>query len=150
MSMMLNEEQNLLKDAAHGFFGEKLPIPVLRRLRDTKDPTGFDRDLWREMAGMGWAGVLLPEAYGGVEFGYKGLGQIMEEAGRTLAATPLVSTVLLGAPLVLAAGSEAQKQEILSAVAGGERILALALDETPRHAPTRIATTAEKTTTTSQ
>ncbi|NQV20644.1 MAG: acyl-CoA dehydrogenase family protein [Rhodospirillales bacterium] len=144
MSMLLNEEQTLLKDAAHGFFEEKLPIPALRKLRDDKDTTGFDRDRWREMAEMGWAGVLVPEAYGGVEFGYKGLGQILEESGRTLAASPLVSTVLLCAPLVLAAGNEIQKQEVLGAIAGGERILALALEETQRHAPTRIATTAEK------
>lgn len=143
--MLPNEEQILLKDAAHGFFAEKLPIPALRKLRDDKDETGFDRDRWREMAEMGWAGVLVPEAYGGVEFGYKGLGQVLEESGRTLAASPLVSTVLLCAPLVLAAGSEAQKQEILGAIAGGERIVALALEESQRHAPTRIATTAEKT-----
>jgi alkylation response protein AidB-like acyl-CoA dehydrogenase len=142
--MLLTEEQTLLKDAARGFFGEKMPIPNLRGLRDGKDPTGFDRDLWAEMADMGWAGVLVPEAYGGVDFGYKGLGQILEESGRTLAASPLVSTVLVCAPLILAAGNEAQKQEILGAVGSGERILALALDETPRHAPTRIATSAQK------
>lgn len=144
MSMLLNEEQTLLKDAAHGFFEEKLPIPALRKLRDDKDTTGFDRDRWREMAEMGWAGVLVPEAYGGVDFGYKGLGQILEESGRTLAASPLVSTVLLCAPLVLAAGNEIQKQEILGAIVGGERVLALALEESQRHAPTRITTTAEK------
>jgi alkylation response protein AidB-like acyl-CoA dehydrogenase len=121
-----------------------MPISSLRKLRDEKDATGFDRDLWREMVEMGWAGVLVPEAYGGVDFGYKGLGQILEESGRTLAATPLVSTVLVCAPLVLAVGSDAQKKEILGAVASGERILALALDETPRHAPARIATSAQK------
>jgi alkylation response protein AidB-like acyl-CoA dehydrogenase len=146
MSMLLNEEQTLLKDSARGFFGEKLPIAALRALRDSKDQTGFDRDLWGEMAEMGWAGVLIPEAYGGVEFGYKGLGQVLEEAGRTLAASPLVSTVLLCGPLILAAGSEEQKQEILPAIASGDRIMALALEEAPRHAPTKITTRAEKIT----
>ena len=146
MSMLLNEEQTLLKDSARGFFEEKLPIAALRALRDSKDQTGFDRDLWGEMAEMGWAGVLIPEAYGGVEFGYKGLGQVLEEAGRTLAASPLVSTVLLCGPLILAAGSEEQKQEILPAIASGDRIMALALEEAPRHAPTKITTRAEKIT----
>jgi len=144
MSMLLNEEQTLLKDSAHGFFEENLPITALRALRDNDDENGFDRDRWREMVEMGWAGVLIPEAYGGVEFGYKGLGQILEESGRTLAATPLVSTVLLAAPLVLAAGNEDQKKDILGAIASGERIVTLALEENPRHAPNRIATRAEK------
>jgi alkylation response protein AidB-like acyl-CoA dehydrogenase len=143
MSLLLNEEQTLLKDSAHSFFGEKLPISALRALRDGKNETGFDRDLWRQMAEMGWAGVLLPETYGGVDFGYKGLGQVLEESGRTLAATPLVSTVLLSAPLVLEVGSDAQKQNILPAIVSGDLILALALEETPRHTPANTALHAE-------
>ncbi|HIF08590.1 MAG TPA: acyl-CoA dehydrogenase [Sneathiellales bacterium] len=143
MSLLLNEEQTLLKDYTHSFFGEKLPISALRALRDGKNETGFDRDLWRQMAEMGWAGVLLPETYGGVDFGYKGLGQVLEESGRTLAATPLVSTVLLSAPLVLEVGSDAQKQNILPAIVSGDLILALALEETPRHTPANTALHAE-------
>jgi alkylation response protein AidB-like acyl-CoA dehydrogenase len=142
MSMLLNEEQTLLKDAAHGYFEEKMPIAAMRTLRDSQDETGFDRAAWHEMAEMGWAGVVIPEAYGGVDFGYKGLGQIMEESGHTLAATPLISTVLVSAPLVLAAGSEAQKEEILGAIAAGDRIVALAMDEALRHTPTQIGTSA--------
>jgi acyl-CoA dehydrogenase len=95
------------------------------------------------MAEMGWAGVLLPETYGGVDFGYKGLGQVLEESGRTLAATPLVSTVLLSAPLVLEVGSDAQKQNILPAIVSGDLILALALEENPRHTPANTALQAE-------
>lgn len=133
----------MLKSAAHDFFPEKMPIKSLRQLRDSHDPTGFDRRCWREMAELGWAGVLIPEAYGGTAFGYRGLGLILEEAGRTLAASPLVSTVLTAGPLILAAGSATQKATTLPAIAAGERIIALALDESPRHAPTRIATHAE-------
>ncbi len=144
MSMLPNEEQTILKHSAREFFKERMPIKTLRTLRDTHDATGFDRALWREMAGLGWAGILLPEAYGGADFGHKGLGQILEESGRTLAATPLISTALVGASLILAGGSDAQRQMILPAVAAGECVLALALEESPRHAPQRIATRAER------
>ncbi|MCB1746910.1 MAG: acyl-CoA dehydrogenase family protein, partial [Gammaproteobacteria bacterium] len=141
MNLVLNEEETILKRGAHEYFGERLPVAALRRLRDEHDADGFERTAWAEMADMGWAGVLLPEAYGGAGFGYRGLGQILEEAGRTLAASPLVATVLSAAPLVLAAGSEAQREAILPAVAAGECLLALAIDEGARHAPDRIATT---------
>ena len=104
-------------------------------IRDEVDPIGFDRALWAAMCELGWGGILIPEAHGGVDFGYQGLGQIMEEAGRTLAATPLVSTVLLCGPLIRALGAPAQQAELLPAIADGRRILALAIDEGPHHDP---------------
>ncbi len=143
--MVLTEEQTLLKHTAHAYFADKLPIKALRKLRDEHDPLGFDRACWREMAVMGWAGILIPETYGGVNFGYTGLGQILEESGRTLAATPLISTVLLASTVVLAGGTAAHKREVLTAIAAGERIVSLALEERPRHAPTRIETHAAPT-----
>ncbi len=145
MSMLPNEEQLLLKRSAHEFFSAKSPVQALRTLRDGPDPVGFDRALWREMAELGWAGILIPETYGGVDFGYKGLGQILEEAGRTLAASPFLSNVLLAGPLILAAGSTSQKQTLLPAIAGGELLIALALEETGRHAPSHIRTRAAAT-----
>lgn len=138
--MVLTEEQALLKHTAQAYFADKLPIKALRKLRDEHDPLGFDRARWREMAAMGWAGILIPEIYGGVNFGYTGLGQILEESGRTLAATPLVSTVLLASTIILAGGTAAHQHEVLPAIAAGERIVALALEERPRHTPTRIET----------
>ena len=144
MSMLPNEEQTILKHAAHEFFRARMPVASLRRLRDEREGAGFDPALWREMAAMGWAGILIPEAYGGSDFGYKGLGLLLEEAGRNLAASPLLSTALVAAPLILAAGSEAQKREILGAIAAGERIVALALDEGPRHAPAHHTLRADK------
>lgn len=146
MSLILNEEQTLLKHTAREFFRAKAPIKALRTLRDEKNVQGFERALWAEITTLGWPGILIPEAYGGVGFGYQGLGQILEESGRTLAASPLIATVLLAAPLILAAGNETQKQRFLPAIASGEILFALALDERPRHAPSHITTTAVTTT----
>ena len=144
MPLALTEEQTMLGDAARQFFSEQLPVRALRRLRDSNDPTGFDRGAWQAMANLGWAGVLIPEQHGGSAFGYQGLGQVMEASGRTLAATPLVATALLGAPLVQAAGSAAQQAELLPKVARGELLLALALEEGPRHAPESVALQASR------
>ena len=136
MTLLLTPEQAMLKATAHTFFTQQQPVQALR---DTADPTGFERALWQEMAALGWAGILIDEAHGGSDFGYQGLGQILEEAGRTLAATPLVSTVLLAAPLVRAAGSAALCSALLPTVVDGTRVLALAFEEGPHHAPTRTA-----------
>jgi len=120
MSLALSEEQELLRSTAREFVAERSPVKALRRLRDEKDAVGFDRSLWTEMAGLGWAGILLPEEYGGSGLGYAELGIVLEECGRTLAATPLVSTSLLGGNAVLLDGNETLKKEILPAVAKGE------------------------------
>lgn len=142
MNLLLTEEEAILKRGAHEFFGARLPVKSLRELRDRGTEEGFEPAAWQEMAELGWAGVLLPESHGGSAMGYKGLGQVLEESGRTLAASPLFATVLAGAPLVLAGAGEALKQTVLPAVARGECLLALGLDEHPRHAPSRIATRA--------
>lgn len=145
MALVLNEDQILLRDSARTFITDKSPVTAFRKIRDTGVADGFDRDLWKEMAALGWAGIVIPEEYGGVGFGFAGLGTILEEAGRTLLASPLLSTAVIGASAVMLGGSAAQKKEILPAIAAGERILALALEEGPRHAPYAIAAKAEKT-----
>jgi alkylation response protein AidB-like acyl-CoA dehydrogenase len=145
MALVLSSDAQLVRDTAQQFFREKAPVEALRKLRDARDPAGFSRDLWREMAALGWAGFLVPEAYGGAEFGLFGLGLVMEQAGHTLAATPLLSTALIGASALVLGGSEAQKQAHLPALVAGERIFALALEEAPHHAPRRIALQAERT-----
>lgn len=134
----------MLKSSAKEFLAERAPIEALRRLRDTQDAYGYDRSLWKEMADMGWASLTIEEAYGGLGFGYVGLGQILEESGRTLTASPLVSTVLLGASIISEGGSEAQKQALLPAIAEGSLITALAYEEKNIHRPFSISTVAEK------
>lgn len=138
MALVLSEEQSLLKEAAAQFVKENAPVTHLRELRDSNDETGFSRTLWKEMAELGWAGILIPEVYGGAELGLAELGVVMEECGRTLAPYPLLSTAVLGASALVLGGSEAQQQAILPGVANGEILLALAHQETPRFAPYAI------------
>jgi alkylation response protein AidB-like acyl-CoA dehydrogenase len=145
MALVLSSDAQQVRDTAQQFFRDKAPVEALRKLRDARDPTGFSRDLWREMAELGWGGFLVPEAYGGSDFGLLGLALVMEQAGHTLAATPLLSTALIGASALVLGGSEAQRQAHLPALVAGERIFALALEETAHHAPHHIALQAERT-----
>ncbi len=143
MTFTLNEEQRLLKDAARDFIRDQAPVARLRKLRDEKK-NGRDPALWREMAAMGWAGILVPEEYGGAGLGYVGLGVVLEEAGRTLAASPLHSSALVGASALMLAGSDAQKEEWLPKIASGETAATLAVDEGAHHAPGRTRLKARK------
>jgi alkylation response protein AidB-like acyl-CoA dehydrogenase len=143
MPLILSSDSQMVRDTALDFFKERAPITALRKLRDSNDPDGFSRPLWREMADLGWTGFLVPEDHGGTDFGVQGLAQVMEAAGRTLAASALVSTALLGASLLTAAGSDDQKSEHLPPLVAGERLFALALEEGSRHQPDRIAAKAE-------
>jgi alkylation response protein AidB-like acyl-CoA dehydrogenase len=142
MAFVLSEEQQMLRDSAKTFAAEKLPLSQLRALRTAG--AGYDKASWKEMAELGFAGVLIPEEFGGSGFGYVGLGQIIEAQGRTIAATPLVSTALVGASALILAGSQAQKETWLPKIAAGEALVALAVDEGPHHDPTHIALSAKK------
>lgn len=145
MPMTLNEEQRHLRDTAREFLLEKAPVAALRALRDNHDPVGYSRELWAEMAGMGWAGIVIPEEFGGLEFGFGGLGVVMEEAGRTLAASPLYASCVLGASAIQLAGNRQQKETILPGIASGDITLALALEESHRHDPLGVTMRAERT-----
>ena len=140
--MILNEEQNMLKDSAKDFCANSAPIDQLRQIRDRDDPDAFDRGTWKAMVDLGWAGIPWPEEFGGLAFGYKGLGVVTEETGRTLTASPLFGTVWLAGSAVNIGGTEAQKSSLLPAIAGGELLMALALEESHRHSPYGVATAA--------
>lgn len=143
MPLVLNEEQNMLKDAAKDFCANNTPITQLRRLRDEKDESGFDRGTWQQMVDLGWAGITIPEAFGGLGFGYMGMGVVMEECGRTLTCSPLLATAV-GACAIVQGGTDDQKSDLLPLVASGELLLAMALEETPHHNPYGATTRAEK------
>jgi alkylation response protein AidB-like acyl-CoA dehydrogenase len=144
MAMVLSEEEGMLKDAAKGFLASSAAIGQLRRLRDSEDADGFDRSTWAAMAEMGWAGVLVPEEHGGVGMGHVAAGVIAEEMGRTLTASPFLSTAIMGATALSRFGSAAQQGEWLPRIAEGQAITAIAVDEGRKHAPAHITTTAER------
>ena len=143
MALVLNEEQVMLRDAARNFLQERAPVSHLREIRDSGNHKGFSSELWTEMADMGWTAILVPEKYGGLGYGYAGLGIVLEECGRTLSPSPLLSTALTAVCALTLAGSPEQCASILPGVVSGELLLALACDEGARHQPERVATAAE-------
>ena len=135
---LLNEEQTLLQDVAADWAKQRAPITAFRRLRDQGGGPGYDADAWREIAGLGWPGIAVPERHGGSGMGAFEVGVVVEQLGRTLAAQPLASTALVGARALLRAGSAALQAGLLPAIAAGDARLALALDEGPRFDPARL------------
>ncbi len=138
MALVLNEEQQLLQDTAKEFLREKSPVEALRKLRDERDELGYSAELWQEMAEMGWAGIILPEQFGGLEFGFAGMGAVLHVAGATLTASPLLASAVTGASAILLGGTTAQKETLLPQIASGELTLALALEESNHHNPLAI------------
>jgi len=143
--MIPNDEQRQLGEAAHTFLAEQAGAAAWRRTVAAEPRHGFDETLWQQVAEMGWPAAVLPEAPGGLDFGWQGLGLVFEAQGRHLACTPLLSSIVLGAGTLMACGSEAQQAEWLPRLASGEARLTLALDERSRHAPAEVGTVAEPT-----
>ena len=144
MALILNEEQQSLKDIATEFLQSNAPVTHFREIRDTQNELGYDESLWMEMVNLGWSGILIPEEYGGFEFGMVGMGSILEEAGKTLTPSPLFSTGVLGASLLTLGGNDSQKQTYLPQIVDGTLTTALALEENNRHDPYSIDTQAKK------
>jgi alkylation response protein AidB-like acyl-CoA dehydrogenase len=145
MQLILSEDQELLAKTAADFVAERCPVARVRELRDANDPAGFSRELWKEMASLGWVGITLPESVGGAGMGFAELVVVMERLGRALAAEPFLSTVLLGAEALRLGGSDAQQAQWLPRVAEGEALLTLAHQEPgARFDLHRVATRAER------
>lgn len=144
MSFVLNEDEQMLRDSARAFLNEASPVTALRALRDESNAVGYSTELWSSFAEMGWCGVLVSEEYGGVDMGFAAAGLVLEEMGRTLTASPFLSTSVLGATAFNLAGTDAQKAAWLPKIAEGKTVIALALDERARHNPDKIETRAKK------
>jgi alkylation response protein AidB-like acyl-CoA dehydrogenase len=138
MALVLTEEQSMLRDSARGLISDKAPVSHLRSLRDTKDATGFSRELWKAFAEMGFCGLLVPENFGGSGLGCVEAGVVMEEIGRTLMPSPFLATAVLAASALTRGGSDAQKAAHLPKIADGSLLAALAVDEGAKHRPLQI------------
>jgi alkylation response protein AidB-like acyl-CoA dehydrogenase len=144
MQLVRSEDQELLAKTAADFVAENSPVARFRQLRDSGDPVGFSRPLWKQMAELGWVGIPFPEAYGGADMGMAELACVLEELGRTLAPEPFLSTVLLAGEALRRGGSDPQKKRWLTAIAEGDAIGSVAVQEAgARWAPLSVSTLAE-------
>ena len=127
MDFELSEDQVMLKTSARDFLEKECPKTLVREMME--DERGYSPELWRKMADLGWQGLVIPEEYGGVGSSFLDLAVLLEEMGRALVPGPFVPTVVLAGRAISAAGSEEQKQQFLTKIAGGDMILTLAFME---------------------
>ena len=134
MSLVINEEQNMLKSSAKELLDLKSPISLMRELRDN-NYNQFDPNLWKEMVEMGWTALTIPEEYNGLNFGYVGLGQVIEEMGRKLTVSPMISTVLISTTIVGLSKNEVLKSKLFDEIMSGKKLCTLAHEESTHHNP---------------
>lgn len=143
MKLVLNGEQQMLRDSAKDFAEQRTPVNHFRSLRDNKDPHNWDKEIWKEMVDLGWSGILIPEEFGGSDFGLAGISVIMQEVGKTLTPSPLLATAVLGASAIASYGTQEQKSKYLPMIASGEITTAVAVDEESHHRPFNTVSSAK-------
>jgi alkylation response protein AidB-like acyl-CoA dehydrogenase len=144
MALILTEEQTMLRDSARAFMADNAPITQLRKLRDTNDGDGYSKPVWASFADMGFTGVLVPEAQGGLGLGMVEAGVVMEQIGHQLTASPFLASSVVAVSLIRHAGTAAQRDHWLPKLASGATIATLAIDEGRKHQPDRIGCKAVK------
>jgi len=128
MQFSFTSEQEEFRAVLRRFLEDKSPTTLVRRLMETE--AGWDRAAWQELnQQLGLTAIHIPEAYGGQGFSFVELGLVLEEMGRALLCAPYFASTVLAATAILNAGSEAQKRELLAAIADGTRIATLAFTE---------------------
>ncbi len=142
MNFELTDDQRMLVEAAQSFTRKQSTVARMRKLRD--DATGWSPEVWRQMADLGWLGLVFPESVGGIGGSYVDLALVLEQLGSTLVPEPIVASLVAGVA-ILAAGDDAQHQAYLAPLVEGKASLALAWAEADgRYDPARIATRAVK------
>ena len=136
MDLAFSEEQEMLKTMARDFLTDKLPKTAVKEIEESE--SGYSPEAWKEMAELGWMGLVFPEEYGGAEMTFLDLAMLLEEMGAACLPGPYFSTVMLGGLPILAFGSDAQKREYLPKIAGGELIFT---QPSPRPAPVTMPPT---------
>ena len=120
---VLSEEQTMLRDMVREWADNESPVTAFRKLRGAAPAERFDRDAWSKLAEMGLAGIVIPEEFGGSDFGYLSLGLVLEQLGRNLAASPLAASAAAASAIVLG-GSNAAKAQYLPQIASDTAKLA--------------------------
>ncbi len=129
LTLVLDEEQQMLRNTARQFVDQNAPVGRLRTLRDSKDERGFSDAVWKEMAELGWLSLQIPEAHDGLGLGFFDLAVVLEQCGRQLMPEPIVSTLLLGAQALMLGGTDEQQAAWLPGIGLGEKVVTLAFDE---------------------
>ena len=127
MDLGLTETQEMLRTTARDFFERECPPTLVRQMED--DERGYPPELWEQMAGLGWMGLVFPESYGGADGSMTDLAVLLEELGRALAPLPFFPSVVLAGMTILDAGTDEQKEEYLSRIASGSMVATMALTE---------------------
>lgn len=127
VSLTLSESQEMIRKTAREFFAAECPPAVVRAME--RDERGYPPELWRQMAEMGWLGIGIPGAYGGQDASFTDLLVLLQEMGRAALPGPFFSTAVLGGLLILNAGSEAQKADLLPRLCRGDLLLGVAIGE---------------------
>lgn len=144
MPLYHTDDQAMLADTVSGFMAEEGSIKLqLRRWRDENCQDGFGHELWQRFAEMGLTGMLAGEGDGGLGMGHVEAGIVLTEIGRNLTPSPFLTTSVMGVTALAAASDEARGRW-LPGIVSGETVLAIALDEGPKHRPERIACRAKK------
>src|SRR5690606_26009195 len=133
----------MIQETASSFVKKDSPVERMRALRD--DPTGWDRNVWKQMGELGWLGLAMPEAAGGFGGTMIDASLLLEQFGTTLVPEPYVASVVLGGMAVRHAGSDSQVRELLGPMIEGQTSLALAWAERQgRYDAFDVATKADK------
>lgn len=144
MPLYHDDDQAMLADTASQFMAEEGAIAKqLRHWRDRECKDGFGHALWKQMAEMGFTGILVPEADGGLGMGHVEAGIVLEEIGRNLTPSPFLTSSVVAAT-ALGQASDDLRGRWLPGLIAGESVFAVAIDEGAKHRPERIATRAEK------
>ena len=128
-NVVLNEEQQLLSDTISNFLDEHAPTEALRALRDTPNGPAWSDELWQQLCEMGVPSAAQPEAEGGLGFGWMGLGAVLEQMGRRLTVSPLLSSVVFAGSVIRNCGSDAQRERWLARIMDGTLIATVAFQE---------------------
>lgn len=144
MPLYHTEDQAMLADTARQFMaGEGSTQQQLRHFRDIQCQDGFGHALWKQFAELGFTGILVPEADGGLGMGHVEAGIVLEEVGRNLTPSPFLTSSVVAAT-ALGAASADLKGRYLPGLLSGDSVFAVAIDESPKHRPERIRTRAER------
>ncbi|MBW2622851.1 MAG: acyl-CoA/acyl-ACP dehydrogenase, partial [Deltaproteobacteria bacterium] len=143
MDLDFTSEQDMLRDSAAKFFANECPYDKVKEIEETAE--GYAPELWRQVAELGWTGLLFPEEYGGYGGMFMDLVILLDEMGKAVFPSPFFSTIVQCGLIILEAGTEDQKKDLLAQISEGSLIMALAqYEEDVSFLPSSLSMTAKE------